>query len=423
MAYFKSPDISKSPERSSKDYLHPSRSQLVNHLKTEIKKQPGHAIGDFLTTSFWSWLYHYVKSRFGRKYPYPAYQSPATGVHQLPADQPIRIAVASDWATDTADSFEVARQIKEHHPDYTVHVGDIYFVGAPDEVMSNFVAEGSPWVRGRLGSFAVLGNHEMYARGVAFFKTLLPTLGLRGQTGAYLGQQAGYFCLETAHWRILGLDTGYHSTGTPLIEFIPGFEPDCRFDTKQMDWLIDTVKLGNPADKRGILLLTHHQFSTAFTNESDKIRPAQQLASLLETERTVVWLWGHEHKLAFYEKMKADAGLTIYGRCIGNGGTPIEIDTVNFKPDAQKRGYNALVAVDKRCQKVVKNRKLGFNGYVLLTLNGPALTLDYYDQASYLLTETWTADLTTGTSHGAIQVTPANKLELVTGKSWQDAVR
>lgn len=423
MAYFKSPDITKSPERSSQDYLNPSRSPLVNHLKTEVKKKPGHTIDDFLTSSIWSWLYHYVKSRFGRKYPYPSYQAPETGVHALPTDRPIRIAVASDWATDTADSFAVARKMKTHKPDYTIHVGDTYFVGAPAEIMSNFVADGSPWVRGHLGSFALLGNHEMYARGVPFFKQLLPTLGLRAENGAYLGQDAGYFCLQTEHWRILGLDTGYHSTGAPLLEFVPGLEPDCRFDSRQMDWLANVVNLGDPADKRGLLILTHHQYCTAFTNESDFVRPAQQLASLLGPDRTVLWLWGHEHKLAFFGKMQADEGLFLYGRCIGNGGTPIEIDSANFKPAPQKKGYQALVAVDNRRRKVIGNRAFGFNGYVVLTLDKASLTLAYHDQVSHLLTETWQANLDTGTIQGDMQVPADTELAPVNDKAWVDAVR
>ena len=423
MAYFKSTEISKSPERTGNDYLDPSRSELVNHYKTEKNKIPDHDIGDFLTKSFWSFVYHYVKSRFGRKYPYPAYQAPQTGIYELAAEGEISIALTSDWATDTPDSFAVARQMKEHKPDVTIHVGDTYFVGSPGEIKSNFVEDGSPWVRGHLGSFAVLGNHEMYARGDAFFKYLLPTLGMRDAAGAYMGQQVGYFCLQTPYWRILGLDTGYHSTGKPVIEFIPGLEPDCHFDDTQMQWLEKTVNLGDPADKRGILILTHHQYVTAFSKEPEFNKPAQQLASLLGPERTVLWLWGHEHKLAFYQKMRIDKGTSLYGRCIGNGGTPIEINSEHFTPNAQKSGYGALVAYDKRFQKVVKNKQLGFNGYVVIKLDKEALTLAYYDNLNYLLTEKWTADGKTGAIHGRLQELIDNKLELVSGKSWSDAVQ
>jgi len=51
------------------------------------------------------------------------------------------------------------------------------------------------------------GNHEMYARGMAYFDVFLPRLGLAGGTP----QQASFFCLENDHWRFIALDTGYNS--------------------------------------------------------------------------------------------------------------------------------------------------------------------------------------------------------------------
>src|SRR6202035_5285651 len=97
------------------------------------------------------------------------------------------------------------------------------------EIASNFTAVGNPWTRGKVGSFALLGNHEMYAQGIAFFDHLLHTLGSRDRSSRnYGGQKARFFCLENDHWRILGLDTGYHSISKPFIELI--FGADCHFD-------------------------------------------------------------------------------------------------------------------------------------------------------------------------------------------------
>lgn len=423
MAYFQSEEITKSPERSSEAYLDKSSSELVNHLQTEIAKTPGHTIGDFFTKSLWSWLSHYIKSRFGRKFPYPSYQLPETGIYELATDQVTKLAVTSDWATDTPESFDIALEIKKKEPDYTVHVGDTYFVGAPSEINSNFVEQGSPWVRGTTGSFAVLGNHEMYARGDAFFERLLPTLGLRNEAGAYTGQKAGYFCLQNDHWRILGLDTGYHSTGRPIIEFLPGFSPDCRFDDEQMEWLEKTVKLGDKSDKRGLLIFSHHQFISAFCKESEYPKPAQQLASLLGSDRTILWLWGHEHKLAIYGKIQEKSGLSVYGRCIGHGGTPVEVQSKNFELCTKQNGYEALVGFDKRKQKTVNKTDLGYNGYVVCHIDNEAITLDYVDNIGPLLSEKWVADLKTGAIQGKIEVLSDKKLTLASGKSWDNAVQ
>lgn len=47
MAYFQENPLSNAPKRSNDDYLNPSRMESVNHMKTEIKKEPNHTIGDF----------------------------------------------------------------------------------------------------------------------------------------------------------------------------------------------------------------------------------------------------------------------------------------------------------------------------------------------------------------------------------------
>jgi hypothetical protein len=56
--------------------------------------------------------------------------------------------------------------------------------------------------------FCLDGNHEMYARGFAYFDRILPALGpmLHGKPCA---QKASFFCLENEYWRIIGLDTAY----------------------------------------------------------------------------------------------------------------------------------------------------------------------------------------------------------------------
>ncbi len=52
------------------------------------------------------------------------------------------------------------------------------------EIKENFLGEPtSPyppvkWPQGKLGSFALSGNHEMYARGNGYFDAILPKMGL-----------------------------------------------------------------------------------------------------------------------------------------------------------------------------------------------------------------------------------------------------
>jgi hypothetical protein len=448
---------SNAPQRQLNDYQKLSRSQTLNHLRTELTKAtPGHRISQFFQKYIWSWIYNVVKSGFGPNHPYLEYPAGQTGVYtmtssaeligQASAEAPghasagyttqangqasagsptepareIKLAVVADWATNTVESFQVADKIRNHRPDYTIHLGDTYFVGTPDEVNNNFVAPGSPWVRGEQGSFAVLGNHEMYARGIAFFDLLLPSIGLK-KNGEYQGQAAGFFSLENEHWRILGLDTGYHSTGIPIIEFLPFFSPDCHFDDKLVKWLTDTVKLNDPNDRRSLLILTHHQFITAF-HESEYAKPAGQLAKLIGTQRSVLWLWGHEHRFSMFAKTPIDKTVNVSGRCIGHGGMPVELNSREFQLAAGKVGSEKLVMVDRRTALTLKEEPLGYNGYVVLRVKGPSLSIEYCDTHQDLVKETWEAG-PNGPINGRIVCNPASGLSPQDGKTWQDAVK
>ncbi len=422
--------IDKIPQRSTEDYLNKGRKELTNHLRTELAKDKGKTrrakFSDFLSKRIWSWVYHYFKSRFGVKVKYRAYSGGETGIYKLKkseeaTSQYINIAITSDWATDTPESFLVCQQMKKHNPDYTIHVGDTYFVGAPHEIKKNFVRPNSPWIRGNIGSFAVMGNHEMYARGEAFFEHLLPTLGIKTPDGKYDGQKTGFFVLENDYWRIFGLDTGYHSVGKPIIELLPFFAPKAEFDKIIIDWLNDVVKLGDANDKRGIVILTHHQFLTAFNKEGEYKTPGNQLASIIKNDRKILWLWGHEHKLSVFAKAKIKGGLFAYGRCIGHGGTPVEIESATFKKSSKKYGFDKLVVTDARKKKVIKNVPIGYNGYAVLKIRDNELKVEYYDQDNFLFSEKWIADTATGDIKGKIEVPADCPLNHEPGKNWDDA--
>jgi len=417
---------SRQPGRSQDDYLDLSRRVYVNHWRTEAIKSKGKSrfnkIKDFLTSRFWDWIYYYLTSRFGPDCRYRAYADGETGVYKIDGGKAV-IAIAADWGTDTKESYEVAREMLGHKPDYTIHLGDTYYVGAPHEIRQNFVDKGSPWVRGSKGSFAVLGNHEMYARGIAFFKYQLPTLGLRDAEGKYTGQKAGFFCLENDHWRILGLDTGYHSIGKiPLLELLPWFAPDCHFDKILVDWLYKALRLDDPDDKRGLVIMTHHQYITAFAGEGEFLVPAEQLAKIIGKHRPVIWLWGHEHKLSVFEKVQVGEGITAYGRCIGHGGMPIQLYGDGFKIDKKTHGYDKLVLADKRVRQPNGDFPLGYNGYAVLTLDNDALEIGYHDVDKKVLSESWTVDIKTGIIKGEIHKPTDSKLGPAEHKALSDAV-
>jgi hypothetical protein len=265
-------------------------------------------------------------------------------------------------------------------------------VGDRDEIAENFLGISPPqarhapcaWPRGTKGSFALLGNHEMYSRAIAYFEDMLPALG-PVENGRSRGQRASYFCLENRDWRVIGLDTGYRSQGAPLLEYLRA--GDCALPDALVDWLRDVVRL-DPADKRGIVLLSHHQNYSRFDDWTPK--PAQQLAALIDRE--VIWFWGHEHRLAVYRPFRTPGGLLAHGRCVGHGGMPVDLPPRKpLHPDC------AILFADARPYPNDEGLHVGFNGYARLDFRAERLRVDYVDlKGDVVFAETFT------TSDGAL---------------------
>jgi hypothetical protein len=304
------------------------------------------------------------------------------GIYQLRGnDQEIRVALCGDWATGTDEAYQVSQRITESEPHYTIHLGDVYYVGSDAEIRQNFLGEPNPdneyapcrFPPGSNGAFALLGNHEMYAGGEAYFERMLRALGPSDNAG----QKASFFCLENEFWRIVGLDTGYNSVGWPLLELV--FRPDCALPQKLLDWIKEKVLIDR--DRRGIILLSHHQYYSKYDECYPK--PAMQLAPLVS--RPVLWFWGHEHRLAIYKEFSLGDGLKAYGRCLGHGGVPVEYPL----PEPQLEQC-PLEFMDNRLSVNDENLRLGLNGFARLTLKGKDLRAEYVDlHGEVVFSENW----------------------------------
>jgi len=351
---------------------------------------------DFLETRIWLWVWHYLKSRFGGRYEFQNYEtgSEDRGIYSLDpsndsdSDRSVtRISMTGDWASGTRDAQEIGLAMARGNPDFTVHLGDIYYVGTKKEIWENMLGGMTQWPQGLRGSFALNANHEMYARGKAYFKHLLPRLGVREPAGGEpLGQKASFFCLRNDHWLIIGLDTGYYSVGIPIIEKI--LKPSCRQHVKILEWLREDVRLHEDR-QRGVILLSHHQYYSQFEKYYE--RSAKQLSELID--RPVLWFWGHEHRLALYGKHATRSGeLEAFGRCLGHGGLPIEDIVEEPKKDAKHQV--GLVFYDRRQRKTIGSDDVpvGYNGYADLLFEGNELTVEYRDAQNLLVTERWEVD-------------------------------
>ena len=390
------------------------RSKLLSRIQSvAAQSAPGRRYPQmmaFLEVS--KWLVPYFRDVFHKNARYRTYPTGESGVFAagLPRSE-LRVAVAADWGTGTLESEQVAANIKAGKPHFTLHLGDVYHLGDAQEIEENCLGQttknygGVAWPLGSRGSFALMGNHEMYSGGQGYYERFLPKLGLLHADGTVKSQQyAGYFCLEAEHWILLGLDTGYHSGGIPLLGVIPGVNTipalnvDARFDDKMLKWLKKTMDALQPKTgaKKTLIVMTHHQPLSSF--EQYYTKPAQQLADLGILEgQEFVWLYGHEHRLTVYKKQEVVDGLVAYPRCIGHGGMPVSVSKLK-KPDDKVLYYDPRVhAIDVDHPKT----KVGYNGHLMLTIEGDRLTIEYHDivKNRVLLTETFRRGQRGGLEH------------------------
>jgi hypothetical protein len=317
-----------------------------------------------------------------------ALESGSPGDGGLPALPDARVSLAGDWGTGTDEAVSVARGILAFRPHFTIHLGDVYYVGDGSEIDSRCMdmpAESIPyapaaWPRGSLGSFALNGDRQMHANGNGYFQKFLPTLGTSGSQGQINKRQAAsFFCLRNEHWMLIAIDTGYNSAG------YSSMFSKCKLENALLVWLEDYVR---PREFRGAaIIIGHHPYFSAFDRGYD--RPATQLKKIFG-DRCVLWFWAHEHRLAIYGSYKSKDGIPAFGRCVGHGGIPVSLGSPNPKTTAP------LVVYDNRTYDNIDGTFVGFNGFANLTFVGNKLTVEFISLSrplergySLLVRESW----------------------------------
>jgi hypothetical protein len=329
----------------------------------------------FLRHAILKWVDEYLKHIFQSRRQLRSYPTGRTGVYRLPED--VLIALASDWGTGTASAYRVADEIGKTNPDVTIHLGDVYYSGTEEEYRTYFMAPGC-WPRGKLqtgsdlearGSYVLNANHEMYSGGRGYFDVALPGLS----------QEASYFCLENDHWRIVGVDTGYHCTRGLKKVFSFIFGDKTKLDAANLTWLKQVV-FRDASDRRPVILLSHHQWFSAF-DDRDYPTIGEQLQPFLD--RVALWFWGHEHRFAGYTAF-APSGTKVRARCIGHGGMPIEIGWKHKEPNT------AVFSDQRRAGNTDDGTAVGFCGFALLEFRAEQLVIRYVDEnGKRLLEEKW----------------------------------
>jgi hypothetical protein len=323
----------------------------------------------FLRRSLGPWFVHYVGVMLHRRHNFKSYKV-RNGIFKIP--DTATIALAADWGTGTIPAYKVADQIQSLRPraDITIHMGDVYYSGTPEEYRDWFLGQ-EDWPRGTLHTFAMNANHEMYSGGHGYFETALGDLQ----------QETSYFCLETDYWRILGLDSGYYSGIFPLLEKL--WRSRIRLDDTIMHWL-QSIVFADSTDRRPVVVLTHHQPFSAFGPGYPTL--GKNLAPYLD--RVLLWMWGHEHRFVGYGPVSVGGLPTIRGRCIGHGGMPIEL----AEPPKSIQQTNLVVyddRIDAELSEIVRE-PVGYCGFAAMHLDGPVLSIEYIDEdGDLLLRESW----------------------------------
>lgn len=384
---------SPSGRRALQNYVGLGRTAIESHYRMAVDNlapgTPYPSLDAFDGNQLWAWIKNWLVATYktdieslvvpsDRRHsfdPYP--QSGERGHYDLTAfleaDNSIRIGLAGDWATGTDEAQVIADNLARTNPELTIHLGDVYYVGEQAEVEENCLGQDTPlykgvyWPKGSKGSFALNGNHEMYSGGNAYFDVFLPTLGIPSSQDK--SQLRSYFCLETPIWRILAIDTGYNSDT---------FLGNCRLEDAFMTWLQAVIDPVN--NRKPTILLSHHQWFSAF-GDGTYDEPASQLAEFFQSQ-DLLWLWGHEHRLSIYYKYKDSNGISVYARCIGHGGMPVEIGGPAPDCPQQVEYYDASPA---RIRTLDDGTQVGLNGYARMTLQDSTVNIEYFDINNTLL--------------------------------------
>ncbi len=269
----------------------------------------------------------------------PFATSPA--VIQIPDET--TLALVGDWGTGFCKgtgAAGVADAVKKSKPDYTVHLGDVYYAGNPNEEQERFV---QVWPAGSKGSFALNSNHEMYSGAHPYFDVALASPSFAAQN------RTSYFALVNKNWIIIGLDTAYFSSPDNLYM-------DGTIDAHQRDFV---KKLCNDYPGRKIVVLSHHEGLDL---------PGEQTNALWLQVRNALgrvpdyWYFGHAHNAVVYKPRDG-----CRARCIGHGAVPYGV---------AKRldGAPAVEWFEKDTANDDEVRTRVLNGFACVTLNGASLT-------------------------------------------------
>jgi hypothetical protein len=80
-----------------------------------------------------------AKYWFKKKHAFRDYTTHNKGTGIYPMNDRAKISLAGDWGTGTDEAKKVALAMEKSQPDFTIHEGDVYYVGDNNAVRENFL--------------------------------------------------------------------------------------------------------------------------------------------------------------------------------------------------------------------------------------------------------------------------------------------
>jgi hypothetical protein len=275
----------------------------------------------------------------------------------------LHIGLAGDWGTgdwrttaNPAPSTDVGYHMCLLNLDITIHLGDVYYAGTADQEQHLLVAI---WPKGQIGSFALNSNHEMYSGANPYFQAI---------NNPPFDQQRGcsYFALENDYWIIVGLDSAYFSPSDGLYmdgRLFPEGEPN-----EQNSFLLQKATEAQTNGKK-LIVLTHHNGLNDAGNTSNVLFE-QVINAFPGGGGPAYWYYGHEHIAAVYKPFGPTG---ILCRCCGHGALPWG-QSSDLANSPNVVWYEHRTANDPDIPERV------FNGFVVLSLDGPNIQETFYDE-------------------------------------------
>jgi TIR domain len=290
-----------------------------------------------------------------------------SAIYPLQGSDDIRIALAGDWGTYNPPAVLIAGHIKAANPDYSIHLGGVYYAGDPKDEIRNLV---DLWPAGRFGTLAMNSCHEMYCGGVGYFEAI--------KKQKFANQGFSYFALHNTDWLIIGLDTAYWANNQSFLYedgYISEYSSRPK-GTAQRDWVVDLLSNPQHARKR-LIILTHHDGFDVNVGKAKEKHLFQVITDLIGNSRDCLWYWGHVHAGIAYKPIQRAENMFLRARCVGHGGVPSPPFSLKLSAYGTRR-YSIDWAEQEKA--ITGDRRRALNGYMMLTLSGKRITEEFYDE-------------------------------------------